>query len=432
MTGHGPYPSAQVDGGRLWDRVMALARFGARPDGGVDRPALSVAEIAARAALVEWGRALDLQPFTDDAANLFLRLPGRDSDLPPVLAGSHIDSQPTGGKFDGAYGVVAALEAVAAIRFARLIPHRAIEVVAWTNEEGSRFAPGMTGSDLFIGAKTLQDVAALQDGDGVALGTALAAVLAADQGVAHRPLGRPIAAFIEPHIEQGPVLERSGVPIGVVSGIQGTRRYRVRVVGEAAHAGTAERHERRDALMAAVRMVAAIDHAAQNPADVKLTVGLFQVSPNAPSVVPAEVLFSIDLRHPDNAVVDVIDRQIRALVERERGPCTATLQQIQHNPSLTFPDAIRALIRDTAARLGIVSRDLASAAGHDARQLHQACATGMIFVPCRAGVSHNADEWAKPGDLEAGAKVLADVLWQLSQSPTEILESTARQNGNGG
>ncbi|OAS18812.1 M20 family metallo-hydrolase [Methylobacterium platani] len=407
-------PSDHVDGARLWRRLMDLSRFGARPDGGVDRQTLTPAEIAARADLVALGRSLGLEPFTDAAANLFLRLPGRRPDLPPVMAGSHIDSQPTGGRFDGAFGVLAALEAVEAIRAAGLVPERPIEVVAFTNEEGSRFAPGMTGSDLFTGARAMAEVAAIRDAEGIAQGEALAAVLAADRDVPQRPFQRPVAAFVEPHIEQGPVLERDGVPIGVVTGIQGTRRYRVRVTGAAAHAGTAERHERRDALMAAVRMVAAIDRAASDPSDTKLTVGLFEVTPNAPSVVPAEVLFSIDLRHPDNAVVDRLDAAIRAIVEGERGPCAASLRQIQHNPSLTFSPVIRGAIAAAAGGLGLTHRDILSAAGHDARQLHDVCPTGMIFVPCRDGISHNPAEWAEPDDLAAGARVLADVLWQLA------------------
>jgi N-carbamoyl-L-amino-acid hydrolase len=396
---------------------MALAAFGARPDGGVDRQTLSLAEIEARAELVAWGRASGLQPFTDAGANLFLRLEGCEPDLPPVLAGSHIDSQPTGGKFDGAYGVLAALEAVDAIRATGQQTRRSIEVVAWTNEEGSRFAPGMTGSELFTGGKTLDQLSGITDADGIKLEDALLTVLAADRDIPLRPFGWPVAAFIEPHIEQGPVLEREGISLGIVSGIQGTRRYRVRVTGEAAHAGTAERQERRDALMAAVRMVGAIDQVATDPDDVKLTVGLFQVTPNAPSVVPAEVFFSIDLRHPENAVVDRIDAEIRRLVEAERGPCDAVLQQIAHAPSLTFSAQVRTVLREAASGLGITHRDIYSAAGHDARQLHYVCPTGMIFVPCRDGVSHNPAEWAEPDDLAAGARVLADAVVRLADAP---------------
>ncbi|MBV8851083.1 MAG: M20 family metallo-hydrolase [Methylobacteriaceae bacterium] len=393
---------------------MALAEIGARDDGGVDRQALTPAEIDARAQVIAWGRALDLSPFTDAAANLFLRLEGTEPDLAPVLCGSHIDSQPTGGKFDGSFGVLAALEALAAIRKAGRPPRRSIEVVAWTNEEGCRFSPGMTGSELYTQVKLLTDVSPIRDAAGTNLGDALSAVLAADADVPHRAFGLPVAAFVEPHIEQGPLLERAAVPIGVVTGIQGTRRYRVRVRGAAAHAGTAERHERRDALLAAARMIVAIDRAASDPPDIKLTVGMLQVTPNAPSVVPAETYFSIDLRHPDNAVVDRVDSDIRRIVESERGPCDVVLEQIQHSFSLAFNGDIRALISRAADELGIPNIEIYSAAGHDARQLHYVCPTGMIFVPCRGGVSHSPEEWAEPADLAAGARVLADVVWSLA------------------
>jgi N-carbamoyl-L-amino-acid hydrolase len=410
-------PSERVDGSRLWTRLMDLARFGAREDGGVDRQTLTKAEVAARAQVIDWGRTLGLTPYTDAAANLFLRFEGSDPTLPPVLTGSHIDSQPTGGKFDGAFGVLAALEAIQAMRDAGLSPRRPIEVVAWTNEEGSRFSPGMTGSDLFTGTKVLDDLGNNRDSAGVRLADALAHELASDVDVAHRPFGFPVAAFVEAHIEQGPLLERAMIPVGVVTGIQGTRRYRVRVVGEAAHAGTAERHERKDALMAAVRMIAAIDTAAMEPADTKLTVGLFEVTPNAPSVVPSEVYFSIDLRHRENVTVDAIDLRIRELIETHRGPCRVELSQIQHSPSLQFDPRIRARIASAAEAIGIAHQDIYSAAGHDARQLHYVCPTGMIFVPCRDGVSHNPAEWAEPSDLAAGTRVLADTVWQLANEP---------------
>jgi beta-ureidopropionase / N-carbamoyl-L-amino-acid hydrolase len=407
-------PSERIDRSRLWARLMDLAQFGARMDGGVDRQTLTEAEIAARARIVSWGRTLGLSPYTDAAANLFLRFEGSDPTLPPVLCGSHIDSQPTGGKFDGAYGVLAAFEAVQATREAGLTPRRAIEVVAWTNEEGSRFSPGMTGSDLFTGTRTLDDLKDIKDSAGIRLEEALAQVLAADVDVPRRSFGFPVAAFVEAHIEQGPQLERAMIPVGVVTGIQGTRRYRVRVLGEAAHAGTAERHERKDALMAAVRMIAAIDTTAMETADTKLTVGLFEVTPNAPSVVPSEVYFSIDLRHRENVTVDAINLRIRELIETHRGLCRVELRQIQHSPSLEFDPRIRARIAAAAEAIGIAHQDIYSAAGHDARQLHYVCPTGMIFVPCRDGVSHNPAEWAEPSDLAAGTRVLADTVWQLA------------------
>lgn len=406
-----------IDGDRLWARHMALARFGAREDDGVDRPALSSVESEARAQLVSWAREIGLVPFTDGIANLFLRYQGRNPSLPPVLAGSHIDSQPTGGKFDGVFGVLAALEAVQAMIARGEQPLRSIEVVAWTNEEGSRFAPGMSGSEVFTGRKTLGEVLAIRDQAGVSLGAAVSEVLSRDVDIPVRGFGFPVAAFVEPHIEQGPLLEAAGVAIGVVTGIQGTRRYRVRVSGEAAHAGTALRAERRDALMAAVRMIAEIDRAAMSPDDIKLTVGLFQVTPNAPSVVPSEVLFSIDLRHPDNSIVDEMDRKIRHFIEAECGPCTVEIKQIAHAPSLAFSTGIRSLIAAAASAEKIPSMEIYSAAGHDARQLHYVCPAGMIFIPCRGGISHNPAEWAEPEHIVAGAKVLAHVVWQLANRP---------------
>jgi N-carbamoyl-L-amino-acid hydrolase len=403
-----------VNGQRLWARHMELARFGARSDGGVDRPTLSSAEAGARAQLIAWGRAIGLKPFTDSVANLFLRHEGRDPALSPVVAGSHIDSQPTGGKFDGVFGVLAALEVIEAMVARGEKPLRAIEIVAWTNEEGSRFAPGMTGSDVFTGSKALEHVLPICDADGITIAEAVKAILAGDRDVPRRPFGFPIAAYVEPHIEQAAVLEKAGVPVGIVTGIQGTRRYRVRVTGEAAHAGTALRADRRDALMATVRMIQAMDEAAMQPADTLLTVGLFQVTPNAPSVVPAEVLFSIDLRHPDNAVVDRIDGDIQRIVETHKGACVVELKQIQHSPSLNFSSTVRNAITAAAAARGISVMDVYSAAGHDARQLHYVCPAGMIFVPCRGGVSHNPAEWAEPEHLTAGAQVLADVIWDLA------------------
>jgi N-carbamoyl-L-amino-acid hydrolase len=413
-----PAPSSFVDSDRLWSRLMDLAQFGARADGGVDRPALSAEESEARAQLVAWGRGIGLLPFTDPFANLFLRLTGRSADLAPVLVGSHIDSQPTGGKFDGAFGVLAALEAIEAIIASGKQPARSIEVVAWTNEEGSRFAPGMTGSEAFTAAKPPEVLRAVADHAGCSVAEAVAQVLARDVDIPLRPLGFVPAAFVEPHIEQGPLLERTGVPIGVVTGIQGTRRYRVRVSGEAAHAGTTLRKDRRDALMAAVRMIHAIDREALLPADLMLTVGMLQVKPNAPSVVPEEAYFSIDLRHTEDAVVDRLDARIRHIVESEKGPCRVEIKQIAHARSLTFSAAIRSAIAEVASELDIPSMEIYSAAGHDARQLHYVCPTGMIFVPCRDGISHNPAEWAEPDHVAAGARVLADVAWKLANQET--------------
>ena len=288
-----------VDAERLWRRHMELARFGATANGGVNRQALSREEIEARAELVRWGRAIGLEPSTDAVANLFLRMPGLDPALPPVLIGSHIDSQPTGGKFDGAFGVLAALESIEAIRSAGPMPRRSIEVVAWMNEEGSRFAPGMMGSAVFTGARSCEDVEAVKDKQGISVAAALAGVLGTES-LPRRPLGFPVAAFLEAHIEQGPILEMERKAVGIVTGIQGKRTFRVEIEGEENHAGTSPRSARRDALVAAVGVIHALQQAMWGNDDVvRFTIGMLNVTPNAPSVVPARVVFSIDLRHPD-------------------------------------------------------------------------------------------------------------------------------------
>ena len=239
-------------------------------------------------------------------------------------------------------------------------------------------------------------------------------VLAADAGVASRPLGFPVHAFIEPHIEQGRVLERAGLPIGVVAGMQGSRRFRVTVSGVAAHAGTTPRADRRDALIAAMRLINALAELAAEPEDVMFTVGLLDVRPNAPSVVPAEAYFSIDLRHPANAVLSDLGDAIVDCCERGGGPCAVAVREIASTPSIEFPGDIQRRLRSAADRLGLGWQGVYSLAGHDARNLHAACKSGMIFVPCRDGISHNESEWAEPEHLAAGTRVLVDALWGLA------------------
>lgn len=407
-------PSDLIGADRLWQRHLRLAEFGATEAGGVNRPALSVQEIAARAELVSWAGDAGLKIYNDAIGNLFFRLEGEDQDAAPVLSGSHIDSQPTGGKFDGAFGVIAALEVLCTLAENGRRPRRAIEAVAWTNEEGSRFSPGMMGSEAFTGRKPLERILAVQDREGTSVADALQAVLAAESDLPRRALGFPVHAFVEAHIEQGPILEHEDVPLGVVTGIQGSRRFRVTVTGEAAHAGTTPRGERRDALLAAVRMIDALSAKTATPEDVMFTVGLLRVEPNAPSVVPQEVYFSIDLRHPDNAVLTRLGDAVAGCCEEHRGRCEVAVEEIANAPSLEFPPELRGVIAKVAAALGLGYRDIYSAAGHDARQLHYHCPTGMIFIPCRGGISHNESEWAEPAHIAAGTRALADALWMLA------------------
>lgn len=404
-----------VDGGRLWQRLMELARFGATAKGGVSRLALSEEEIAARAQLVAWGVAIGLEPSVDPASNLFLRLSGTDPALPPLLIGSHTDSQPTGGKFDGAYGVIAALEAIQAIKESGQRPRRAIELVAWMNEEGSRFAPGMMGSAAFTGMRSLDEIRQIRDKAGISVGDALGFVLATEAHLPRRSLGFKTAAFVEAHIEQGITLQKERLTIGVVTGIQGKRTFRVEIDGEESHAGTSARAHRKDALVSAVAIVDALQKAMWDAEDsVRFTVGMFSVTPNAPSVVPGRVVFSIDLRHNDPETVKRLGDLVPKICMAARGACSVNVHELLYDAPLEFPLAMRALISKAAQRLNLSYREMPSPAGHDSRYLHYVCPTGMIFIPCKDGISHNEAEEITAADATAGARVLADVAFALA------------------
>ncbi len=404
-----------VDGQRLWQRLMDLAQFGATPKGGVSRLALSSEEIAARAQLVAWGKAIGLEPSIDPASNLFLRLPGTDPSLPPLLIGSHTDSQPTGGKFDGAYGVIAALEALEAIKASKQQPRRSIELVAWMNEEGSRFAPGMMGSAVFTGVRALSDITGIQDKAGVPVSEALAMVLAAEKDLPRRPLGFKVAGFIEAHIEQGITLQNEKLTIGVVTGIQGKRTFRVEVNGEESHAGTSARANRRDALVSAVSIIQALQNTMWDAEDtVRFTIGMLTVTPNAPSVVPGRVIFAIDLRHDDPDTVKRLGDAVPGICKSARGACDVSVCELLYDPPVEFPASMRALIAQSAQNLQLPHREMQSPAGHDSRYLHYHCPTGMIFIPCKDGISHNEAEEITPADATAGARVLTDVAFALA------------------
>ncbi|MDQ6619192.1 MAG: hydantoinase/carbamoylase family amidase [Pseudomonadota bacterium] len=400
---------------------MQMARHGATATGGVNRQALSTAEFDARRELIGWGRELGLAPYTDPIGNLFLRLRGAEEGAAPVMTGSHLDSQPTGGKFDGVYGVLAGLEAVQAIVESGTKLRRPVDIVAWMNEEGSRFVPGMMGSAAFSGVASLDDLLPVRDAEGASVADGIAAARAAFPDVPQRALGQPVAAYIEAHIEQGPVLELERVIIGVVTGIQGKRTFRVSVKGEEGHAGTLPHGRRKDALLAATAMIQALSAAMHDPDDVvKFTVGRLEVLPNAPSVIAGAATFSIDLRHPDSNVLQRLGDQVAGICSSHAGPCTVSTVELTTAMSLDFPAGIRALIRTCAQRLGISTMDLHSAAGHDARYLHAICPSGMLFVPCKGGISHNEAESATAEDLAAGARVLTEVLVELAESATSV------------
>jgi len=406
---------SRVSEERLWRRHVEMAAIGAIPGNGVNRAALSKEDIAARKVLIGWARDRNFEVGLDAIGNLFVRRPGHDAAAAPVMTGSHMDSQPRGGRFDGIYGVLAALEALQAIDEAGVKTRRPIELVAWTNEEGGRFPPCTMGSAVHTGARELEDFLDVRDNEGVALRDALAQALAATPGLAQRTLRAPAAAYIEAHIEQGPLLENAGKTIGVVTGIQGLRWYDVEVFGKTDHAGTTPLALRQDALRDAVNIIAALHELTRDATDtVRFTVGRMLVTPNSPNSVASHVLFSVDLRHPDPATIDRLAKAAEATAKNAAKQCKVTVTPTLHDGPCVFDPGVIDAIERAANELKVPSVRLPSGASHDAMYMARVCPTGMIFVPCENGVSHNEAENARPADLAAGARVLTAALLALA------------------
>ena len=400
---------------RLWQRHMEIAAIGATGRGGVNRQALTAADGQARRLVLEWASRRGFTASVDGIGNLFIRRGGTQPAADPVVAGSHLDTQPAGGNFDGIFGVLAALEVMDAASDAGVATRRPLELVVWTNEEGARFQPATMGSAVYAGALPLETVLASRDSAGVTVEQALAETLKAAPVTGRRDFRSPMAAYVEAHIEQGPVLESTGNTIGVVTGIQGLRWFQVEVSGEEAHAGTTPRRNRRDALAAAVAMVAKLQALMFDEADtVRFTVGRFEVTPNSPNTIPGQVIFTIDFRHPDRDVLTGLGDRVEPVCRAEAKECGVEVVETINAPPTEFDPGVRDLIRSAARRQGLPHTDLTSGATHDAKFMAGLCPSGMIFVPCEAGISHNEAENAAPADLAAGTRILADVAVRLA------------------
>ena len=407
---------ARVSTDRLWRMHEQMAAFGAIPGLGVNRQAFSAEDIAARKAMLAWLEPYGFEVFVDGIANLFIRRAGRNPALPPVMTGSHMDSQPRGGRFDGIYGVLAGIEVLFALEDAGLATEHPLEVVAWSNEEGSRFAPGAMGSMAYSGARQLDQLLDIEDNEGIVLRDALASTLAASPDAKSRAFGAPAAAYVEAHIEQGPLLEQQATTIGVVTGIQGTRWFSVSLHGESAHAGTTPLAARRDAFQAAIAVVNELNAlVAAESDDLRFTVGRFDVVPNTPNSIAERVSFSIDIRHPDGVVVRRLGDAVMALHDGSRLGCDVRVQETFNRQPCVFPAEVVDVVEAAATNLGESHMRLASGAFHDALFMTDLCPTGMIFVPCERGISHNPAENAAPGDLAAGARVLLATLLRLAE-----------------
>ena len=415
MTADG---TPKVDGDRLWRSLMALAEIGATPKGGVRRLALTDEDRCARDLFAGWAGAAGCTVSVDRIGNLFARRAGRDESLAPVVSGSHLDSQPTGGKFDGAYGVLAALEAVRALNDAGARTRRPIEIVSWTNEEGARFPPAMMGSAVHAGLLGLDEALAVPEANAVAT---VAEALAAIGYAGASPVGgRAFHAYFEAHIEQGPILEARGAAIGVVTGIQGIRWFDCEVAGMESHAGTTPMEARRDALAGAARLVAAVDGIARGAApDGRGTVGAFRIHPDSRNTIPGRAALGIDLRHPEGDRLAAMAGALREAFDalrRDTG-LGGSLEEIWHSPPIAFDPACVAAVERAAGALGLPGRRLPSGAGHDAGCMARICPTAMVFIPCRDGISHNEIESATPEHVTAGAEVLLRAIVEKAEEP---------------
>jgi beta-ureidopropionase / N-carbamoyl-L-amino-acid hydrolase len=396
----------RVNGPRFWDSLERMAQIGATPKGGVCRLALSDLDRQGRDLFVQWAREAGCSIRIDRMGNIFARRAGRDPHAAPVLTGSHADTQPTGGRYDGIFGVLGGLEVIRALNDAGVQTERPIDVVVWTNEEGSRFAPAMIASGVFAGVYSLEYGLSRTDPSGTTLGNALAEIgYAGNEPVG----GMPIHAAFELHIEQGAILERGGWTIGVVTAGQGQRWYEITLDGVDAHAGTTPMDLRHDTLVGAAHLITFVEALGRHYAPHgRATVGMIDVKPNSRNTVPGRSFFTVEFRHPDAAVLAEMDAKLRAALDsvaQERG-LKHTIEQIFDYAPVSFaPDCI-ASVRNAANALGLSNTDIVSGAGHDACYVARVAPTGMIFVPCVDGLSHNEAEAITPEWAEAGANVL--------------------------
>lgn len=393
-----------IDAERLWGELIETAAIGATSKGGICRLTLTDLDRQVRDWFKARGEQLGCRVTVDDMGAMFARRDGA-ADVPPIAFGSHLDTQPTGGKFDGVLGVLAALEALRTLVEAGYETYAPFEVVNWTNEEGSRFAPAMVASGVFAKVFEHDWARARQDRTGVSFGAALDAIGYRGK---ERCGEHPLSAFFELHIEQGPLLEAEGRDIGVVTGVQAMRWYEITVTGQDAHTGTTPMHLRKNALLGAARLIERVDAIARSHPPGVGTVGLIENRPNSRNVIPGEAFVCVDLRHPDDGILDRMEAALSDSLNEICAPLglTAAMQKIWHQPAVHFhPDCVGA-VRRAAKLSGYSARDIMSGAGHDAAYISRVAPTAMIFVPCRDGISHNEAEFSSKDQCAKGAQVL--------------------------
>ncbi len=404
----------RVNRQRLWDSIMSMAEIGPGQQGGSCRLALTDEDKQGRDLFIDWCKDIGCSIEIDDMGNIFARRAGRNNDLAPIVAGSHLDTQPHGGKFDGIYGVLAGLEAVRSMHDAGVETEAPVEIVVWTNEEGSRFAPAMIASGVYAGLFEKEFAWSRTDSDGKSLQEELERIGYKGE----RPCGEHvIGALLEAHIEQGPILEANRNQIGVVQGGQGQRWYDVTIKGQDSHAGSTPMQGRKDALVCAAEIIGKVQALALGlqPGAVS-TVGEMTVKPNSRNTIPGEVFFTVDLRNPDDELLGQMATSFLQSSESiaSRHSVEIVTDEIWYIPPVKFAQKCIEAVSSSATALGYTNQTIVSGAGHDACQVCQKVPTSMIFVPCAGGLSHNDAESAEPADLEAGCNVLLQAMMKLA------------------
>jgi len=406
----------RINGDRLWQSLMDMAQLGATEKGGVRRLALSDIDREARNLLSSWCQDLQMEIRYDAMGNQFARYPSAQSDAHPILLGSHLDSQPTGGKYDGALGVLTALEVIRTLKEAEVALHHPLELVNWTNEEGARFAPAMIGSGVFAGAFELEMAHNIRDHEGINIKEALMKIDCIGATMDPQP---EYHASLELHIEQGPVLESEGISVGVVTGVQGARWYECKVYGQAAHAGTTPMDLRVDPIPITTDLLQDTYRLVLQDAEAKITVGTLHAVPGAINTVPELVTFSVDVRHPNSDKLSGLHAKLEGLIDHYRGRgANIELIEVWYSPPIAFDPACIDAVDLACTDLNLEALRMMSGAGHDSVYINRVVPAGMIFIPCKDGLSHNEAESIKKEDAIAGANVLLHSVLHLDQQPS--------------
>ncbi|OQX35635.1 MAG: Zn-dependent hydrolase [Oceanospirillales bacterium LUC14_002_19_P2] len=405
----------RINGQRLWQSLMIMAEIGATTGGGCNRQALTHEDKLGRDLFKRWCEDAGCSVTVDEMGNIFARREGRHDTLPPVITGSHLDTQPTGGKFDGVYGVLAGLEVMRTLQEQDMRTDAPLEVVVWTNEEGARFSPAMIGSGVWSGVFDLDYAWQRTDKAGITLQQALESIgYKGDVPVK----ARPVKAALELHIEQGPILEQEQLQIGILTGIQGMYWFDLTIEGQPCHAGPTPMSQRRDPFLGLSSITQKLYELAEVHAPwARVTFGDIRAEPGARNTVPERLILAVDLRHPDRSVLDFMEKAFRQIAENEckRLGLAHSIHEEWRLPPVPFDRLCINAVRHAVEQLGYPAMEMVSGAGHDAGYLAGVAPTGMIFVPCEKGLSHNEAEHAAPEDLEAGCNVLLHAMLDLAQ-----------------